>query len=135
MSEEVTRTVTVVNRLDVDVRNVRVVFEPEGRPPRLRVVAEPAPLTIRAGSRTTVRVQVEAIAAGVVPVSTHLATPANTRLGSDATVRVRVQPTNGWLMLGLGGLAGVVFIAGLFRALRVGRPRVPTEDLKEIDHE
>ena len=38
-------------------------------------------------------------------------------------------------MLGLGGLAGVVFIAGLFRALRVGRPRVPTEDLKEIDHE
>lgn len=127
--------VTVVNRLDVDVRNVRVVFEPEGRPPRLRVVAEPAPLTIRAGSRTTVRVQVEAIAAGVVPVSTHLATPANTRLGSDATVRVRVQPTNGWLMLGLGGLAGVVFIAGLFRALRVGRPRVPTEDLKEIDHE
>ncbi len=127
--------VTVVNRLDVDVRDVRVVFEPGGRPPRLRVVEEPAPLTIRAGSRTTVRVQVEAIAAGVVPVSTHLATPANTRLGSDATVRVRVQPTNGWLMLGLGGLAGVVFIAGLFRALRVGRPRVPTEDLKEIDHE
>lgn len=125
--------VTVVNHLDVEVHDVHVVFEPQGRPPRLRVTSEPAPLTIRPGSRTTVRVQVEAVAAGVVPVSTHLATPQNTRLGTDATVRVRVQPTNGWLMLALGGLAGVVFLAGLYRALRAGRPRVPTENLKELD--
>ena len=125
--------VTVVNRLDVEVHDVHVVFAPQGRPPRLRVTSEPAPLTIRPGSRTTVRVQVEAVAAGVVPVSTHLATPQNTRLGTDATVRVRVQPTNGWLMLALGGLAGVVFLAGLYRALRAGRPRVSTENLKELD--
>ncbi|GAB95427.1 hypothetical protein BJY21_002226 [Kineosphaera limosa] len=125
--------VTVVNDLDVDVHDVRVVLEPQGRPPRLRIVSEPAPMTIRAGSRTTVRVQAEAVAAGIVPVSTHLATPTNTRLGTDATVRVRVQPTNGWIMLALGGLIGVVFVAGLYRALRMGRPRVPSESLKDIN--
>lgn len=123
--------VTVVNELDVEVHDVRVVFEPQGRPPRLRVTSTPEPLTIRPGSRTTVRVQVEAVAAGVVTVATHLATPTNTRLGTDATVRVRVQPTNGWLMLALGGLAGVVFLAGLYRAVRAGGPRVSRQNLKE----
>ena len=127
--------VTVVNQLDVEVHDIHLVLDPQGRPPRLRVTKEPPPLTIRPGSRTTVRVQVEAIAAGVVPVSAHLATPENTRLGTDATVRVRVQPTNGWVMLALGGLAGVVFLAGLYRALRAGRPRLSSEDLKEIDRE
>lgn len=127
--------VTVVNQLDVEVHDVHLVLDPQGRPSRLRVTKEPAPLTIRPGSRTTVRVQVEAIAAGVVPVSAYLATPENTRLGTDATVRVRVQPTNGWVMLALGGLAGVVFIAGLYRALRAGRPRVTSQALKEIDRE
>ena len=127
--------VTVVNNLDVDVHDVRLVLTSPARPPRLRIVQEPSPLTIRARSRTTVRVRVEAVAAGLVPVSAHLATPADTRLGSDATVRVRVQPTNGWVMLAIGSLVGVVFVAGLYRALRAGSPRVSSEDLKEIDLE
>ncbi len=127
--------VTVVNRLDVEVHDIHLVLDPQGRPPRLRVIQEPPTLTIRPGSRTTVRIQVEAVAAGVVPVSAHLATPENTRLGTDATVSVRVQPTNGWIMLALGGLTGVVFLAGLYRALRAGRPRVTSEALKEIDRE
>ncbi|MDO5711590.1 MAG: DUF6049 family protein, partial [Micrococcales bacterium] len=127
--------VTVVNRLDVEVHDIHLVLDAQGRPPRLRITQEPPPLTIRPGSRTTVKVQVEAIAAGVVPVSAHLETPENTRLGTDATVRVRVQPTNGWIMLALGGLTGVIFLAGLYRALRAGRPRLTSEALKEIDRE
>ncbi|WP_226346807.1 DUF6049 family protein [Agilicoccus flavus] len=127
--------VTVVNDLDVEVHDVHLVVAPQGRPPRLRVTAPTGPLRISPRSRTTVRLRVEAVAAGVVPIATHVETPSGTRLGTDAPVRVRVQPTNGWLMLALGGLVGVVFVAGIYRALRAGSPRVSSEDLKEIDLE
>lgn len=125
--------VTVINNLDVEVHDVRLVLDPQGQPPRLRVTQPAPPLTIRPNSRVSVRVGVDAVAAGVVPVVAHLATPSGTRLGTDATVRMRVQPTNGWLLLAIGGLAGVVFLAGLYRALRAGSPRVSSADLKDID--
>ncbi len=124
--------VTAVNNLDVAVHNVRLVLEPQGQPPRLRITS-PEPLSIAPRSRTTVRVSVEAVAAGVVPVSTRLTTATGTRLGTDATVNVRVQPTGGWIVAVGGVLAGVVFIVGLFRTLRRGRPRVTDADLEGID--
>jgi uncharacterized protein DUF6049 len=115
------------------VNDITLRLNPDDRVSRLRILEQPAALRIRAGSRTTVRVPVEAIAAGLVPVSTRLQTPAGTTLGTDGTVRVQVQPTNGWVVLALGGVALVVFLAGLYRALRAGRPRITSSELKEID--
>lgn len=126
--------VTVVNNLDVAVHNVRLVLDPQGRPPRLRVT-EPQPLSIAPGSRTTVRVSVDAVAAGVVPVSTYLTTATGTRLGADATVNVRVQPTGGWVVAVGGVLVGLIFVVGLYRTFRRGRPRVTEADLEGIDLE
>lgn len=126
--------VTVVNNLDVAVHNVRLVLDPQGRPPRLRVT-EPQPLSIAPGSRTTVRVSVDAVAAGVVPVSTYLTTATGTRLGADAMVNVRVQPTGGWVVAVGGVLVGVTFLVGLYRTFRRGRPRVTEAELEGIDLE
>ncbi len=126
--------VTVVNNLDVAVQNVRLVLEPQGRPPRLRVT-DPAPLSIAPGSRTTVRVSVDAVAAGVVPVSTYLTTATGTRLGTDATVNVRVQPTGGWVVTVGGVLVGLTFVIGLYRTFKRGRPRVTEAELEGIDLE
>lgn len=125
--------VTVVNDLDRDVRGLALTLNPEGRASRLRILRQPDFVQIRRNSRTTVRATVEAIAAGAVPVSTRLTTPEGTTLGKDATVRVTVQPTNGWAVLALGGLAGVVFLAGLYRTLRGGKPRMTHEELNRID--
>ncbi len=125
--------VTVVNQLDQDVRGLRLILNPEGRASRLRILTQPEPVTIRKNSRTTVRATVEAIAAGTLPVSTRLTTPTGITLGSDATVRVTVQPTNGWAVLAVGALAGVVFLAGLYRTLRGGKPRMTSEELNRID--
>lgn len=125
--------VTVVNELDRDVRGLTLTLNPEGRASRLRILAQPDPVQIRRNSRTTVRATVEAIAAGAVPVSTRLTTPEGITLGNDATVRVTVQPTNGWAVLAVGGLAGVVFLAGLYRTLRGGKPRMTSEELNRID--
>lgn len=121
--------VTVVNELNVEVHNVRLVTEVQGRPPRLRIRSDPGPLRIRPNSRTTVRLDVQAVAAGVVPIRTYLKTPSGTSLGDVSTVRVRVQPTNGWLVLGAGIVVGLVFIAGLFRAIRAGERRVDKGEL------
>ena len=127
--------VTVVNNLNVDVHDVHLRLVPEGRVSRLRILDEqPLVLTIRPRSRATVRVAVEAVAPGVAPVRAELTTPAGDRLGPERTVLdVRVQPMNGWLVLGIGGVLGAVFLVGLFRTIRRNRPRVSAEELKEID--
>lgn len=126
--------VTVVNNLDVAVENVRLVLTPDERNPRLRIT-QPEPLSIAPGSRSTVRVSVEAVAAGVVPLSTHLETPTGTRLGSDATVNVRVQPSDGRTIAVGGAVVALVFVVGLIRTLRRGRPRASDADLRGIDLE
>ncbi|MDO5628536.1 MAG: DUF6049 family protein [Mobilicoccus sp.] len=125
--------VTVVNDLDVEVSDVHLQTTVRGRPSRLVVRSEPEPLTIRPRSRTTVRFDVEALAAGMVPITTSLRTPDGTPLGQDATVDVQVRPTNGWLLLAAGGVVGAVFFFGLLRAIRLGERRVSDSDMRDLD--
>ncbi|GAB79052.1 hypothetical protein SAMN05421595_2912 [Austwickia chelonae] len=135
-AESGTLQVTVVNTLDSEVREVRLRLVPQGRSPRLRVPREPYLLTIAARSRAVVKVPAEAIAAGPAVVSAEVSSPSGTRLGAqDTTLTIQVQPTNGWLILALGGAAGAVFLVGLLRTIRRNRPRLSAEDLKEIDIE
>lgn len=124
--------VTVVNDLDVEVRNVYLRTDVQG-PARLRILSEPEPLTIRPHSRTTVRLDVEAVAAGLVPITTSLQTADGIALGSESTVRVQVRPTNGWVVLAAGGVVGVIFLLGLFRAIRLGERRVAEADMRDLD--
>jgi hypothetical protein len=127
---------TVVNGLDVDVHDVQLRLIPHGRMTRLRLPSTPYVLSIAARSRATVKVPVEALAAGPTVVSAQVTSPDGTRLGAqDATLTVQVQPSTGWLVLGIGGAAGAVFLVGLFRTIRRNRPRVSAQDLEEIDLE
>ncbi|WP_168582836.1 DUF6049 family protein [Gephyromycinifex aptenodytis] len=125
--------VTVVNDLNVEVHDVRLVTQVRGRHPRLRILSDPGPLRIRPKSRTTVRLNVEAVAAGIVPIRTYLQTPSGQPLGDVSTVHVRVRPTNGWLVLGVGAVVGLIFVAGLFRAIRAGERRVSAAELRAVE--
>lgn len=135
-AESGTLQVTVVNTLDVDVHDVQLHLNPQGRQVRLRLPSTPYVLSIAAHSRATVKVPVEALAAGPTVVSAQVTTADGTRLGAqDATLTVQVQPSTGWLVGGIGGAAAVVFLVGLFRTIRRNRPRVSAQDLEEIDLE
>ena len=113
--------ITVVNTLNVPVHDVRLHLEPGS--PRLRIDDQPAPLRINRLSRTTVKVHVTAVAAGLVPVQASLSSANGTRIGQGARVDVRVSPTETWVYWVLGVAAGVVLVLGVFRSLRRGRPR------------
>jgi hypothetical protein len=133
-ADEGSLQLTVVNDLDVSVRNVHLTLAP--RNPRLRIIAQPTPLRIGPHSRTTVKVKVNAISAGLVPVDAYLSAPNGTTLGSGASVTVRVQPTSTWIYWVLGIVAGLILVIGLYRALRRGgqRPTDPSaaEHIQEI---
>jgi len=111
--------VSVVNELDEPVHDVHLELAPAS--PKLQILSQPAPLRIGSRSRGQVRVPVRAIAAGLVPVEARLSTANGTRLGTRAQMLVRVQPTGSWIYWALGGIAGVVLVAGIGRSLRRGR--------------
>jgi len=111
-------TITIINDLAVPVHDVHLTLTP-GQP-RLRIEQQAGPLRIGAKSRTNVRFDVTAIAAGVVPIDAVLTTPNGTPLGQNASVQVRVQPTSTWIYWVLGGLAGVILVLGVYRSLRRG---------------
>lgn len=113
--------VTVVNDLAVPVHDVHLTLNP-GQP-RLRVDQQAGPLRIGAKSRTNVKLNVTAIAAGLVPIEAVLTTSNGTPLGQKARVNVRVQPTSTWIYWVLVGLASVILVLGVYRSLRRGTTR------------
>ncbi|MFC8502947.1 DUF6049 family protein [Pedococcus sp. NPDC057267] len=112
--------ITVTNDLPVPVDNVRL--EVEASNPRLRIDSQPPILRIGPRSRATVSVGVTALAAGPVPLRTTLTAPDGTVIGQGAEVQVRVTPTGDWVYWVLGGLAGLILLAGLARTF-LRRPR------------
>ena len=125
--------ITVVNDLAVPVHDVRLTLTPAQ--PRLRIENQPGPLKIGAKSRTNVRLEVTAIAAGLVPISAVLTTANGTPLGQNARVDVRVQPTSTWIYWALSGVAGIILVLGTYRSLRRGSPRAarPAEQEVSLD--
>jgi len=113
--------ITVVNDLAVPVHDVHLTLNP-GQP-RLRIDQQAGPLRIGANSRTNVRLNVTAIAAGFVPIQAVLTTSNGTPLGQDAKVNVRVQPTSTWIYWVLVGLASIILVLGVYRSLRRGTTR------------
>jgi hypothetical protein len=116
LAEEGLIQLTVVNTLDVAVEDLRLNIEPGNG--RIRVVEEAEPITIGADSRATVQFRARAVAAGEVPVRAYLSTPTGLVVGDEQVMEVRVQPAGQWIYWLLGGVAGVILVLGLARALR-----------------
>lgn len=118
--------ITVTNTLPVTVSNLQVRMTPAN--PRLQVVEQPPPVTIGPNSRATVRFPARALAAGTVEVTTELSTPSGVPVGDPEVMRVRVQPTGAWIYWVLGGIAGIILVLGLWRALRPAPKPAPAEE-------
>ncbi|MDQ3526379.1 MAG: DUF6049 family protein [Actinomycetota bacterium] len=116
--------ITVSNDLPVPVTDLRMTVTPGNG--RLRVVEQPEPITIGAGSRATVQFRARAVAAGQVPLDTALTTPNGTQVSGAESMQIRVRPTGAWIYWVLGGVAGVILVLGLVRAVRP--PRAGTTD-------
>ena len=123
--------ITVVNDLAVPVHDVRLTLTPAQ--PRLRIEQQPGLLRIGANSRTNVKLQVTAIATGLVPIEAVLSTPNGTPLGQNARVDVRVQPTSTWVYWVLGGLASIILVLGTYRSLRRGSTRASRPAEQEVN--
>jgi hypothetical protein len=121
--------VTLVNDLAVPIHDVHLTLTPAQ--PRLRIEQQPGPLKVGANSRLNVRLQVTSIAAGLVGVEAALKTPNGTSLGKTARVNVHVQPPGTWIYWGLGGLAGLVLLLGMYRSLRRGSTRASRHNTRK----
>lgn len=111
---------TVVNTLPITVQDLTLNIEPGNA--RLRIIDQPDSITIGPDSRATVLFRARAVASGQVPVRAYLSTPGGLGVGEEQVLQVRVQPTGTWIYWVLGGVAGVILVLGLGRALR----RTPT---------
>ena len=112
--------ITVVNELPVTVQDLQLGLEPGNG--RLRIIEAPEAVTIGPSSRATVQFRAEAVAAGEVPVRATLSTPGGLTIGEAQDLGVQVRPTGMWIYWLLGGLAGVILILGLTRAIRRPAP-------------
>jgi hypothetical protein len=139
LADEGTLQVTVINDLGVDVDGVRLVLRPAN--PRLRIVSQPDPVQIAAGSRAVVPVRAEALAAGLVPVSAILTTGDGTPIGVPGTITVRANPPGYTFYIVGGAVVLLILVLGIVRTLRRSRsatsrtpapavaPPPPQEDL------
>nr|WP_276610946.1 DUF6049 family protein [Kineococcus siccus] len=110
--------VTVVNELDVPV-TVQVVLRARAPRVQLGTVAEQ---TIAAGSQLRVAVPVRALANGTVVVDATLRAPGGSQIGQTVPVTLNVRMgVEGWITGAVGGLAALLLVVGVVRAVR--RPR------------
>ncbi len=112
--------ITLINDLPVPVQDLQLTLDPGNG--RLRIIDQPAPISIGAQSRANVQFRARAVAAGEVPVRATLSTPSGLVIGETQVVDVQVRPTGMWIYWVLGGVAGVILVLGLTRALRRPRP-------------
>jgi Family of unknown function (DUF6049) len=123
LADEGTLQVTVVNSLGVDVDGVRLVLNPTN--PRLRIVSQPDPVQIAAGSRAVVPVRAEALAAGLVLVNAILTTADGTPIGVPGTITVRANPPGYTFYIVGGAVVLLILVLGIVRTLRRSRTAAP----------
>jgi len=116
LADEGVLQITVLNDLDSPVEGVRLVLTPTN--PRLRVVSQPDPIRIEKQSKATVRVRVQAVAAGLVPLTAALTTPDGTSIGVGATITVRANPPGRTFYIVAGAAVGLLLVVGMVRSLR-----------------
>ncbi|MFM6847998.1 MAG: DUF6049 family protein [Terrabacter sp.] len=129
LAENGTLRITLENGLDYTVDGIRLRLVPDN--PRIRVVAQPDPISIGPGSRTNVPVEVAAVAAGRAQIRAFLTTADGTLIGSPATIPVSANPLDGAIYWVGGVLAGLVLLAGVLRAVFRGTSRV--DEIADIE--
>lgn len=129
LAENGTLRITLENGLDYTVEGIRLRLVPDN--PRIRVVAQPDPISIGPESRTNVPVEVAAVAAGRAQIRAFLTTADGTMIGSPATIPVSANPIDGAIYWVGGVLAGLVLLAGVLRAVFKGTSRV--DEIADIE--
>ena len=123
LAEEGVLQVTVVNDLDSAVEGVKLVLTPTN--PRMRILSEPVPIRIEKESKATVQVRVQAVAAGLVPVTAALTTSDGTPIGVGTTLIVRANPPGRTFYVVAGVGVGLLLVVGMVRSLRRRSTRTP----------
>jgi hypothetical protein len=129
LAENGTLRITVENGLDYTVQDIRLRLVPDN--PRIRIVEQPAPLTIGPSSRTNVPVEVAAVAAGRAEIRAFLTTADGTQIGSPASIPVAANPLDSTIYWVGGVLVGLVLLAGVVRAVVKGTSRV--DEIADIE--
>ena len=122
LAEQGAVQIVVVNDLDTAVRGLTLVLQPQNA--RVVILDPPVPLTVRAHSKATVRVEVRALAAGPVPMTAVLRAGDGSPVGASGEILLRANPPAGWWGWAFAGLNGALFVVGLVRSLRRKRSRV-----------
>lgn len=126
LAEQGTLTLTVENGLDFAVEDIRLVLAPTN--PRMQVVEQPAPINIGAGSKTSVKIAVRAVAAGQADIRAFLTTEDGTPIGQPAIIPISANPLDRTIY-GVGGaVLGLILLAGLVRTLLKGTSRIDEID-------
>jgi len=123
LAEEGVLQVTVVNDLDSAVEGVKLVLTPTN--PRMRILSDPVPIRIEKESKATVQVRVQAVAAGLVPVTAALTTSDGTPIGVGTTLTVRANPPGRTFYVVAGVGVGLLLVVGMVRSLRRRSTRTP----------
>ncbi|MDN5791331.1 MAG: DUF6049 family protein, partial [Micrococcales bacterium] len=114
--------ITVANGLDYEVSDIRLVLSPTN--PRMQIVEQPEAITIGAGSLTTVRVPVTAVAAGPADIRAILTTADGTPIGQGAIIPVSANPLDAEIYWIGGIVAALILIAGVLRTILRGTSRI-----------
>jgi hypothetical protein len=126
LAEQGTLTLTVENGLDFTVDDIRLVLAPTN--PRMQVVQQPAPISIGAGSKRSVKITVRAVAAGQADIRAFLTTADGTPIGQPAVIPISANPLDRTIY-GVGGaILGLILLAGLARTLLKGTSRIDEID-------
>ena len=97
---------------------------------------KPIPVTVAANTRTPVLPLARAVASGNVVVEAKLLTVDGVALGPGKTFTVKVRPEwEGWGLIVIGSILGLMLILGLLRGIRRNRTRVriPIEAVPDVD--
>jgi hypothetical protein len=122
LAEQGTLTLTVENGLDFAIDDIRLVLAPTN--PRMQVVQQPGPISIGAGSKTSVKIAVRAIAAGQADIRAFLTTADGTPIGQPAILPISANPLDRTIY-GIGGaVLGLILLAGVIRTLLKGTSRI-----------
>ncbi len=131
LADEGILQVTVVNDLAEPVHDVRVHLAPSNG--RVRVIEEPAPIDIGAGSKATVAVRMAALAQGLVSIDAWISGPDGVRIGQVATLEIRAAPPGAGFYFTVGSFLLLVLVIGVIRSLRRPRAELSGVTLDPVD--
>ncbi len=116
LADEGVLQVTVVNNLDEPVHDIHVHLAPSNG--RVRVIEEPAPISIGAKSKATVAVRMAALAPGLVSINAWIGGPNEVAVGQVTTLEIRAAPPGAWFYLAVGSILVLLLVVGVIRSVR-----------------